>query len=108
MAKDAAVHMYNRKLLSHKKEHIWVSSGGVDEPRTYYIQWSKLEREKQISYINVYIWNLERWYWCTYLQVSNGDADIKNSFMDKDRGEEREGEMNGESNIEAYILPYVK
>ena len=22
----------------------------------------KLERERQISYINVYIWNLERWY----------------------------------------------
>ena len=42
------------------------------------------------------------------MQVSNGDADIKNSFMDKDRGEEREGEMNGKSNIEAYILPYVK
>ena len=23
---------------------------------------SKLEREKQISYINVYMWNLEKWY----------------------------------------------
>ena len=23
----------------------------------------KSEREKQISYINTYIWNLEEWYW---------------------------------------------
>ena len=54
------VHMYNRKPLSHKKEHIWFSSGGADEPRTYYIQWSKLEREKQILYINAYMCNLEK------------------------------------------------
>ena len=26
----------NGILLSHKKEHIWVSSNEVDEPRTYY------------------------------------------------------------------------
>ena len=25
-------------------------------------EWSKSEREKQISYINTYIWNLEKWY----------------------------------------------
>ena len=28
--------------------------------------------------------------------------------MDKGRGEERKGEVNGESSIEAYRLPYVK
>ena len=42
-------------LLSHKKEHIWVSSNEVDEPRAYYTEQSKSEREKQVSYINVYI-----------------------------------------------------
>ena len=26
-------------------------------------EWSETEREKQVSYINAYIWNLERWYW---------------------------------------------
>ena len=107
MVKDAVVHMYNRKPLSHKKEPIWVSSGGADEPRTYYIQWSKLEREKQILYISVYVWNLERWYWWIYLQDSSADADIENSLMDKSRGENGEGEMNGESSMEAYTLPYV-
>ena len=32
----------------------------VDEPRAYHTEWSKLEIEKQIQYINVYIWNLEK------------------------------------------------
>ena len=74
----------------------------------YYTEWSKSEREKQLSYINAYIWNLERWYWWTYLQGSNGDADIENGPMNKSGGEEEEGEMNGESSMEAYTLPYVK
>ena len=45
-----------------KRECIWVSSNEVDEPRAYYTEWSKLERERQILCINAYIWNLERWY----------------------------------------------
>ena len=36
----------------------------MDEPRAYYTEWSKSEREKQILYINAYIWNLERWTVC--------------------------------------------
>ena len=39
---------------------IWVSSSEVDEPRACYTEWSKLEREKQILYINTYVWNLEK------------------------------------------------
>ena len=58
MHKEAAKYMYNGILLSHKKEHTWVSTNEVDEPRTYYTEWSMSEREKQISYINMYIWNL--------------------------------------------------
>ena len=57
-----------------KDIHIWVSSNNVDEPRAYYIEWSKSEREKQIPYIKAYIWNLERWYWWNYLQSSNQDT----------------------------------
>ena len=41
----------------------------VVEPRACYTEGSKSEREKQILYINMYIWNLEKWYWWTYLQV---------------------------------------
>ena len=29
-----------------KNERIWVSSNEVDEPRTYYTEWSKSERER--------------------------------------------------------------
>ena len=36
--------------------------------KAYYTQWSKSEREKQILYINTYVWNLERWPWWTCLQ----------------------------------------
>ena len=108
MDKEAVVHTYKRILLSHKKEHIWVSSEEVDEPRACYTEWNKSEREKQVLYINTYIWNLERWYWGTYSQSNNEDADIENRLRYKGWGEEGEGEMNGESSMEAYILPYVK
>ena len=57
--KEAVVHKYSGILLSHKREHIWVSSNEVDEPRGYYIEWSKSEREKQILYINPCIWSLD-------------------------------------------------
>ena len=40
-------------LLSHKKECIWVGANEVDEPRAYYTEWSKSEREKQILYITM-------------------------------------------------------
>ena len=62
MDKEAVVHIYNRILLSHKMECIWVSSNEVDEPTACYTEWSKSEREKQISYINAYMWNLEKWH----------------------------------------------
>ena len=56
--KEAVVHIQNALLLSHKKEYIWVSSNEVDEPRAYYTEQSKSEREKQILYINAYIYGI--------------------------------------------------
>ena len=61
MDKEVVVQKHNGILLSYKKEHIEFSSDEVDEPRAYYTEWSKSEREKQISYTNTYTWNLERW-----------------------------------------------
>ena len=106
MDKEAVVNTYNGIVLSHKKEHIWVSSNKVDEPRAYYTEWSKSEREKQISNINAYIWNLERWYQRTHLQGSNGDADTENRLVDPVW--EEEGGTNWDSNMETYTLPYIK
>ena len=83
------VHIHHGILLSHKKEHLWVSSGDVEEPRIYYIEWSESERERWISYSNSHIGNLEKWYWRIYLQGSNGETDIDNRLMDMGRGEER-------------------
>ena len=31
---------------ARKRNHIWVSSDEVDEPRTYYTEWSESERER--------------------------------------------------------------
>ena len=45
MDNEVVLSIHNGILLSHKKEHIWVSSNEVDEPRAYYTEWCKSERE---------------------------------------------------------------
>ena len=54
MDKEVVAHIHNEILLSHKKEHIWVSSNEVNEPRAYYTEWSKSEREKYHILMPVY------------------------------------------------------
>ena len=44
--KKVLVHIHSEILLSHKKESIWVSCNEVDEPRAYYTEWSKKEKDK--------------------------------------------------------------
>ena len=68
------------------KEWIWISWTDVDEHRACYTEWSKSERERQISYINAYIWNLEKWFWWTYLQGKNRDTDVENGLVDTAEG----------------------
>ena len=93
-------------VLSHKKEWIWVRSSEVDECRVCYTEWNQSEKEKPISYINAYIWNLEKQYWWTYLEGRPGDADVENRLVDT----EREGESGGnrKNNITIYTLLCVK
>ena len=91
-------------ILSCKKECIWVSSNEVDEPRAYFTEWSKSERERQILYINAYIWNLEGWYWQSYMQGSKGDTDVNMRLLDS---VEDKGGMIWESSIKTCTLPYV-
>ena len=71
------VDIYNGVLLNHKQEHISVSSNEVNEPRAYYTEWSKSERERYISYSNAYIQNLEKCYWRIYLQGNSEETDIR-------------------------------
>ena len=60
MDKEDVAHMNNGILLSHKKEQNCTICRDVDRPRDCHGEWSKSEREKQISYINAYMWNLEK------------------------------------------------
>ena len=106
MDKEVVVHTHNVVLLSYKKEHIWVSSSEVNETGAYYTEWSKSERERQMPYINTYIWNLERWCQLSYKQGSKGDTDVKNRLLDS--VEKGEGGMIWENSIETCTLPYAK
>ena len=49
------------------------------------VRWMKLKlviqgevKKRKISYINTYIWNLEKRYWQTYLQDRSRDTDVEN------------------------------
>ena len=53
----------------------------MDETRAYFTEWSKSGREKQLSFVNAYIWNLERGYWWNYLKGSSGDIDMENDVF---------------------------
>ena len=89
MDKEIVVHIYNRILLSHKKDWIWVSSSEVDESRACYTEWNKLEKN---TYVNACIWNLEKWCWWTYLQGRNRDTDVEHRLVDTE-GEGEVGRM---------------
>ena len=106
MDKEVVVHICNGILLSYKKECIWVSSSEANEPRVYYTEWSKSERERKASCINAYIWNLERWYYQSYVQDSKGDTDVKDRLLDT-VGEGKGGVM-WENNIENIYISICK
>ena len=58
------------------------------------------QREKEISYVNAYIWTLEKWHWWTYLQGRNSDRDIEDGLVDTVG--EGEGGTNQQSSSDIY------
>ena len=105
---EDVVCIYNEITLSHKKKEfelvlVWWMKLEFVIQRERVIQ---SEREKQISYLNAYIWNLERWYWWTCLQGRNGDPDVENRLVNTVR--EGKSGMNGETSINIYTWSYVK
>ena len=48
------VQTYNGVLRSHKKEYIWGNANEVDEPRAYYTEWSKSEKNKYHILMHIY------------------------------------------------------
>ena len=62
MNKEDVVPIHNGILLSHIKQWNQVICRDVDGPRVCHTEWSKSEREKQMSYFDACLWNLEKWY----------------------------------------------
>ena len=55
---------------------MWINLGSV-------IQTEVSQKEKnKILYIIKYIWNLEKWYWGTYLEGRNRDTETENRLVD--------------------------
>ena len=50
------MHIHNGILLCHQKEWNDVICINMDGRRDYHTKWSKLERERQISYEIIYVW----------------------------------------------------
>ena len=69
----------------------------MDGPRVCHTEWNKSEREKQMSYINALMWNLEKRYRWSYLQNRNRDTDIKNKHR-----------MNCEIETDIYTILCIK
>ena len=112
MDKEDVVHIYHAILLSHKKEQHWVICWDVDGSRDCHTEWNKSEREKQISYINAYMWNLEKCYRWTGLQGRNRDTDVENKLTDTKGGKLQWGGDGGVLNwaigIDMYTLICIK
>ena len=84
------------------KDFPCVHPNELDEPRVYYTEWSKSERERQILYMNARVWDLEGWYWWTYLRGSNGDN--RHRAQTCGTVEEGEGGTDWENSMETYII----
>ena len=68
-------------------------------------EWSKLEIEKQILYINVYKESRKMYRW-TCLQGRNRDTDIEKKHMDTKEG--KGSGMNWETGIDIYTVICIK
>ena len=56
---DTHIHTQNGILLSHKKEQNNAICSNMDGSRDCHTEWSKWDRERQISYDIAYMWNLK-------------------------------------------------
>ena len=112
MDKEEVVPIYNGILLRHKKEQNWVICRDVHESTDCHTEWSMSEREKQISHINAYMWNLGKWYRWTSLQGRNRDTDVENKRHQAGKavggGGGGGGVMNWEIGIDMYTLMCIK
>ena len=57
--KEDLVYIHNGILLSHKNDWNNAICNNMDGPRDYHTKWSKSEKERQIVYDIIYMWNLK-------------------------------------------------
>ena len=94
--------MSNRILLSHKKGRNWVICRGMNRPRVCHTEWNKLEREKQIPYINTYIASL------VAQMVKNLPAMWETRVWSLGGEDPLEKEMATHSSILAWRIPWTE
>ena len=63
---DVVYNTYTMEYYSAIKGNETVICSDEDEPRVCNTEWSKSERDNQQSYINTFIWNLQKWYGWAY------------------------------------------
>ena len=93
MDKEVVVHVYNRIVLSHKKWNNAICRN-MDGPRDCHTEWSKPDRERQISYVTTYRWNLKTDTKWTYSWNRNRLTDIENKLMVNKGVSSGAGEIN--------------
>ena len=81
MDKEDVGHIYNEILLSHEKEQNTATCRDMDGPRDCNTEWSKSDRERQISYDITYMLNLKKRYKWTYLQNRNRVTGVEKTLM---------------------------
>ena len=109
MDKEYVVYMYNGILLTYLKEWNWLICRDVDGPRDCHTEWSKSERKNQISYIDAYMWNLEKWYRWTGLQGRNRHRCREQMYGHQGgKAGVGGGGMNWEIEIDIYTLICMK
>ena len=115
MDKDAVVHIYNGMLLSHKKntfesvlmrwmnlERITQSEVSHKEKNKYRILMYIYIESKRMVLTNLFA---EQQWRCKHRETDLWTS--ANRLMDKWGEEEKEGEINADSSMDAYTLRYV-
>ena len=57
--KEDLVYIHDGILLSHKNDWNNAIYSNMDGPRDSHTKWSKSEKERQIAYDIIYMWNLK-------------------------------------------------
>ena len=66
------------------------------------------KRKTEVSYINTYMWNLEKWYRWTYLQSRSRDKDTENGHTDTKEGKMGWDELGDwDSHIDTTVVKSI-